>query len=176
MDVQIHVQDETQVFTSGDTITGKVLVHCSQPTTISRFTMSLIGESSSSLTGAPGLLFSRREEETHTFLREEFCIISTSRVSKPRESRPVRLDTGCHSFDFRLRVPWVQDCSSCPPNTPVEANHEQNYAEEKSKSNPSRRLPPSTSDLIKGNKVAYRVDAAVTMMRNMFKSRTIKVC
>lgn len=175
MEVQIHIQDEAQIYSSGDAVIGKIHIYCAQPTTISKLATTLIGESSSSLTGAPGLLFSRREEETHTFLREECRIIPPLRTSKLRE-QPIRLEVGCHSFDFRLRVPWVQDCSSCPPNTPNEDERGYEFTGEKPSPTSRRQLPPSTSDLQKGNKIAYRVDVAVTMMRNMFKSRTIKVC
>ncbi|KAF2821138.1 hypothetical protein CC86DRAFT_109709 [Ophiobolus disseminans] len=176
MEVQIHIQDEAQMYSSGDVVIGKVHIYCEQSTTISKLTTTLIGESSSSLTGAPGLLFSRREEETHAFLREEYQMVPSLRTSRLREPRPIRLDVGCHSFDFRLRVPWAQNCSSCPPNTPNEDEYGYEFTGEKPTPTSMRKLPPSISDLQKGNKVAYRVDVAVTMMRNMFKSRTVKSC
>lgn len=176
MDIQICIQGETPKYSSGDAVVGKVHIYCAQSTTISNFTAALIGESVSSLSGASGLLFSRRQEETHTFLREEHCILSSLRTSKLREIRPIRLDVGCNSFDFRLRVPWAQVCSSCPPNTPVKHDCDQNCINDKLMQSSRRQLLPSTSGLQTGNKVAYRVDVAVTTMRNRFKSRAIKVC
>lgn len=176
MDIQIQIQNESQTYSNGDSIIGRVKIYCSQPTTIKKLTTTLIGESSSSLISVPWTLFLRRDEETHTFLREEHRIVPSSLKPKLHGTQSIRLDVGCHSFDFRLRVPWVQDCSLCPPNTSYEDEYGYEVTGEKSIPTLMRQLPPSTSDLQKGNKVAYRVDVAVTTMRNMFKTRTIKVC
>lgn len=176
MDVQICIQDEVARYTSGDSVVGKVHIYCAQPTTVSKFTVALIGESVSSLTGASGLLFSRRQEEAHVFLREEYCILaSPSGASRTPETRSIRLGIGCNSFGFRLRVPWAQTCSSCPPNTPVEDGCYQDFTEHNLIPDPRRQLPPSSSGLQRGNWIAYRVDVSVSTMRNMFKTRTVKV-
>lgn len=173
MDVQIQTEGGINTFSSGDHISGSIQISCAHTMTITKLSATLIGQSISCLTGAPGLLFSRREEETHVFLREEFRLVPSLLPSKPQDSRSVRLDPGSHTFDFQLRVPWVQDCSSCPPNTPNEDEYDCDSAGYMSLSTP--QLPPSTTELQEGNKVTYKIDVVVTTIRNMFKSRTVKV-
>jgi hypothetical protein len=173
MDLQIYIENENTILTSGDVISGKVHVFCAQPTTISKFTTNLIGESTSSLTGAPGLLFSRREEEKHTFVSEEYQIIPSFRSSTFEKAEPIRLGVGCHSFDFKLRVPWFEECRSCPSSSSIEEYDDHDSVWKGSREN--QQLPPSIRDLQKGTDITYRVEVAVTTIRNMFKSRTIKV-
>ncbi|KAF9697939.1 hypothetical protein EKO04_004202 [Ascochyta lentis] len=172
MDVQIQIEDNENIHASGDVISGQIHIFCAQATTISKLTVNLIGESTSSLTGAPGLLFSRREGEKHVFVREEHLIVPSVRSARADRLEPIRLAVGCHSFDFALRVPWVQDCSSCPPNSPIECASE--FEATWSGRSSGQQLPPSTKDLQKGTEVTYRVDAIVTTLRNMFKSRITK--
>lgn len=171
MDVQLRINDDTRKFSSGDVVSGNVQILCAHPTTISKLTARLIGETSSSLTGAPGLLFSRREEETHIIMRDVHHIVPS--LQTPRSERPeaVRLGVGCHNFDFCLRVPWTQDCSSCPPNTLLRCPHSKDMMI----TSPKHQLPPSTSGLGTGTGIVYRVEVAVTTMKNMFKSKKLKV-
>lgn len=173
MDLQILIEDGDKIFTSGDIVSGKVQIFCVQAVTVSKLTVNLIGESTSSLTGAPGLLFSRKEEERHIIVREECQVVPNTRASRKEKAEPIRLAAGCNNFNFILRVPWVQDCSSCPPNSPAESTpgHDIPW----SYSHSGQQLPSSMQDFQKGTEITYRVDATVTTLRNMFKSKTIKV-
>lgn len=173
MDFSLDIEHGKEIFSSGDHIFGKINIFCAQKTTISGLTATLIGESTSSLTGAPGLLFSRREEERHVIVREEYTIIPFNKISASHKERPLRLDVGCHSFSFRLRVPGVADCSTCPPNSPVEDQYRHDLISERSALH--RPLPPSTKDIQNGNEIAYRIDVVTTTIRNMFRSRVLKV-
>jgi len=173
MDFRLDIEHDKEIFSSGDHIIGKINIFCAQKTTISGLTATLIGESTSSLTGAPGLLFSRREEERHIIVREECRIIPFNSVSASHKERPLRLDVGCHSFGFRLRVPGVADCSTCPPNSPVEDRYRPDLISEQSALH--RPLPPSTKDVQNGHEITYRIDVVTTTIRNMFRSRVLKV-
>lgn len=173
MDIRLDIENDKEIFSSGDHIFGRINIFCAQKTTVSELTATLIGESTSSLTGAPGLLFSRREEERHTIVREEYRIIPFNNVLSAQKERPLRLDVGCHSFNFRLRIPSVADCSTCPPNSPVEDQHPFELISERSTSH--RQLPPSTKDVQNGNEITYRIDVVATTIRNMFRSRTLQV-
>ncbi|KAH6621871.1 hypothetical protein C7974DRAFT_414556 [Boeremia exigua] len=172
MDVRLDIENNKSTFSSGEIISGSIKIFCSQTTTVSELTATLIGESTSSLTGAPGLLFSRREEEKHTMIREVHKIFPSYLVSKPRKSRPLRLEVGCHSFDFRLRVPRAPDCSTCPPDTPSGDDYQDD--ENLDNQTLARQLPPSTKGLQAGNEVAYRIDVSVITIRNMFRNRSVK--
>jgi hypothetical protein len=173
MDVHIHLENRIGKFSSGDLITGNVRINCAQSTTISRFAVNLIGESRTTLTGAPGLLFSRREEERHVIAREECCILPSVLTSTSGKADLVRLKIGCHSFDFRLRIPWAQDCSSCPldPTT----YHLDSCEAKTGRASLVQQLPPTLADLHKGCDITYRIEVGVTTLRNMFKSRHLRV-
>lgn len=158
------------MFSSGDTVSGNVQIFCAYPTTIFKLTANLIGESKSSLTGAPGLLFSRKEEEKHIIMRDEHHIVPSLHTPRLDRLEAVRLGVGCHSFGFCLRVPWVQDCSTCPPNTPLGSPYDTDVTIPSSR----QRLSPSMSGPEKGAEIAYRVEVAVTTIKNMFKSKTLK--
>ncbi|KAF2631345.1 hypothetical protein BU25DRAFT_184730 [Macroventuria anomochaeta] len=172
MDVQIRIKGDTRILSSGDAVSGNVQIFCAHPTTIFKLTANLIGESRSSLTGAPGLLFSRREEEKHIIMRDQHHIVPDMHTPKPNRLEAVQLGVGCHSFDFCLRIPWVQECSTCPLNTPVGSPDEKDIIISSSR----QQLPPSMSGLEKGTEIAYRVEVAVTTIKNMFKSKTSKTC
>ncbi|KAJ8113730.1 hypothetical protein OPT61_g4206 [Boeremia exigua] len=173
MEVQIDIRDGAPMYSSGDIITGQIHISCVQATSITKLTTTLIGESSSSLTGGSGLLFSRREEEIHVFLREEYSIIPTLHSLESQESRSIKLGLGCHSFDFRLRIPSFQDYPSCLSCTSNE-DKTNRFSGGKLTASLTQKLPPSISNLHKGNTVSYHVDVCVTTTRNMFKSRTVK--
>jgi hypothetical protein len=170
MDVQIRIKGDTRIFSSGDTVSGDVQIFCAHPTTIFKLTANLIGESKSSLTGTSGLLFSRREEEKHIIVRDEHHIIPSLHTPRSDRLGTVRLGVGCHSFGFCLRVPWVQDCSTCPPNNPLGSPDDKDVTISSSR----QQLSPSMSGLEKEAEIAYRVEVTVTTIKNMFKSKTLK--
>ncbi|KAJ4984958.1 arrestin [Stagonosporopsis vannaccii] len=174
MDFKLDIENNKDVFSGGDHIVGKINIFCAQKTTISELTATLIGESTSYLTGAPGLLFSRREIERHVIVREENTIIAINDLPMPQKRRPLKLDVGCHSFNFRLRVPQAADCFTCPPNSPIEDHYRCGLVPERPK--PHRRLPPSIKDVQNGHEITYRIDVVSTTIRNMFRSRTMKTC
>lgn len=173
MDFRIDIENEKEVFTNGDHVFGKINIFCAQKIILSELAATLIGESISSLTGAPGLLFSRREEEKHIIIREEQTIFPVNNVTILQKARPLRLDVGCHSFNFQLRIPLIPDCSTSLSNSPFEAVYHREPPSKSLKLN--KRLPPSTKVVQNGNEIRYRIDVVATTIRNMFKSRSLKV-
>ncbi|KAF2009392.1 hypothetical protein BU24DRAFT_455398 [Aaosphaeria arxii CBS 175.79] len=167
MSLDIEIKHLESVFTEGDKITGKINLYCAQSTTIQSIRARLVGESTSSLTGMPGLLFSRKEEEKHIFLQQEQKIVPNPKSRKSETRELSKIGAGYHSFDLSLKVPRSAECCSCASNIPQ--NTLIQIGEDEKPRSP-HRLPPSMNNLGKGAEISYRVEVMVTYIRNMFKN------
>lgn len=65
MDATIEFDYPDATYTNGDTIYGAIVVYCTSSITLSNITVSLIGESKSTLTSTSGLLLHKINREKH---------------------------------------------------------------------------------------------------------------
>ena len=65
MDVSIRLDDPQMTFSSGDTVSGNVMIYCPHAVTVSKITASLTGKSILTLTDKTGLFMDWKQEEKH---------------------------------------------------------------------------------------------------------------
>ncbi|KAH7351490.1 hypothetical protein BKA66DRAFT_598310 [Pyrenochaeta sp. MPI-SDFR-AT-0127] len=167
MDVSIDLNHPDIVFTNGDTIFGRVAIYCPNTTIIvSRISASLLSETTSIVTDTTGIMMNRKGQEKHNIVHETQTLLPRWERDENIRAESLKLGFGHHHFDFALKLPWFPQCLTCPPSSAVFNDGIRDFG-------PSE-LPPSMKDLVRGANVSYRIEVAVTIYRNLFKSTTRK--
>ncbi|GME23990.1 putative arrestin domain-containing protein [Neofusicoccum parvum] len=161
MDIQIVLDPHSQVITTGDTITGRVLLDVRKRSNITAIDVKLRGYIRTSL-------LSENDMDTDTFKpyhdKHEFLRLSQTLLPPPQARKgfwgsSMALSAGQHDFPFEFKLPTT---TTCGKKVQSEKGAETRKGCNRAPTHNERGLPPSFMQVSDEVEIAYCIKATAT--------------